>query len=161
MLQGLDTWRSTVTGSWHPNMKRALLLRTTATSKSCLWLCISALCVSAVAQQPTSKEWINDHCKAYEKDYTPVITKYISRYTTGIHVSTVLGLKAPQGRSQQIMEGARPVVYIVNNTLHYADPQMSLRQAHGMFSAGFTVYFMPVIERYVCFWGPLTMPRSM
>lgn len=151
----------TVTGSSHTNMKRVSLLSTTATRKSCLWLCISALCLSAVAQQPTSKEWTNKHCKAYEKDYTPLIDKYLSRYTNGIHVSSVLGLKTPQGRSQQIMKGARPVVYIVNNTLHYADPQMSLRQAHGMFSAGFTVYFMPVIERYVCCWYPLTMPRSM
>lgn len=126
-------------------MNWALLLST---------LLVSTLCLSAVAQQPSSKQWLHNNCKAYEKDYAPLVTRYLSRYASGIHVSTVLELKPPQGRSHEMMEGARPVIYIVNNTLHYADRQMSLRQAQGMFSAGFTVYFMPVIERCVAFCDP-------
>ena len=127
------------------------LLTTMSTRKSGLGLFISALCLSAMAQQPTSEEWTHDNCKAYEKDYAPLISKYLSRYTSGIHVSTVLGLKTPEGRSKQIVKGARPIIYIVNNTLHYADSQMSHRQAQGLSSAGFTVYFMPVIKRCVIF----------
>ena len=127
------------------------MLSPTAAGRGCLWLLFSTLCLSAVAEKPTSKEWMRSNCKAYEKDYAPLVSKYLSRYTSGIRVSTVLALGVPKGRSHNLMSGARPVVYIVNNTLHYADPQMSLRQAHRMLSAGFSAYFMPVIQRYECF----------
>lgn len=91
---------------------------------------------------------MRNNCQAYEKSYAPLVNKYLSRYTSGIQVSTVLGLGVPKGRSHNLMSGARPVVYIVNNTLHYADQKMSVRQSHRMWSAGFSAYFMPVIQRY-------------
>ncbi|KAL3131216.1 hypothetical protein ABBQ38_000515 [Trebouxia sp. C0009 RCD-2024] len=90
---------------------------------------------------------MRNNCQAYEKSYAPLVNKYLSRYTSGIQVSTVLGLGVPKGRSHNLMSGARPVVYIVNNTLHYADQKMSVRQSHRMWSAGFSAYFMPVIQR--------------
>ena len=63
-------------------------------------------------------------------------------------MADVLNLKVPLGRSAPVMDGARPVVYIVNNSLHYADQNLAIREGRGMFSAGFSVYFMPVIKRY-------------
>lgn len=110
----------------------------TAVERGYLWLLFSTLCLSAVAKQPTSKEWMGNNCKAYEKDYALLVNKYVSRYTSGIQVSTVLGLRIPKGRSHHLMGGARPIVYIVNNTLHYVDPTMPDRQANHLWSAGFS-----------------------
>ncbi len=100
------------------------------------------------AQKLTSKQWLHHHCKAYQEDYTPLVSKLLSRYEGGINVADVLNLKVPLGRSAPGMDGARPVVYIVNNTLHYADKKLAIREGRGMFSAGFSVYFTPVIKRY-------------
>ena len=84
----------------------------------------------------------------YQGDYAPLVTKLLSRYGGGIHVADVLNLKLPPGRSDPVAGGARPVVYLVNNTLHYADNRMAIREGKGMFSAGFSTYFMLVIKRY-------------
>ena len=116
--------------------------------------CIVLLSNFGVAQKLTSKEWLHHHCKAYQEDYTPLVSKVLSRYEGGINVADVLNLKVPLGRSAHLMDGARPVVYIVNNTLHYADKKLAIREGRGIFSAGFSVYFMPVIKRYILvhFW---------
>ncbi len=84
----------------------------------------------------------------YQGDYAPLVTKLLSRYRGGINVADVLNLKLPPGRSDPVAGGARPVVYLTNNTLHYADNKMAIRDGKGMFSAGFSTYFMPVIKRY-------------
>ena len=102
---------------------------------------------AASAQKLTSKQWLNSHCKAYQEDYGPLIHRYLSRYRGGIKTEDVLNLKMPGGRSVGTMDSARPVVYVVNNTLHFADERMAIREGRGAFSAGFTVYFMPVIRR--------------
>ena len=111
-------------------------------------VCIVLLSKFGVAQKLTSKQWLHNHCKAYQEDYAPLVSKLLSRYQGGIDVADVLNLKVPLGRSAPLMDGARPVVYLVNNTLHYADNKMAIREGRGMFSAGFSVYFTPVIKRY-------------
>ena len=109
------------------------------------------------AQKLNSKQWLHNHCKAYKADYAPLVRRLLSRYQGGIKVADVLNSKLPHGRSEPTMDNARPVVYLVNNTLHYADSKMAMRESRGLESAGFSVYFMPVIKRYsriVCskFW---------
>ena len=111
-------------------------------------VCIVLLSRFGTAQKLTSKQWLHSHCKMYQGDYAPLVTKLLSRYGGGIHVADVLNLKLPPGRSDPVAGGARPVVYLVNNTLHYADNRMAIREGKGMFSAGFSTYFMPVIKRY-------------
>ncbi|DBA91139.1 TPA: hypothetical protein ACH3X1_016098 [Trebouxia sp. C0004] len=110
-------------------------------------VCIVLLSKFGAAQKLTSKEWLLHHCKAYQEDYAPLVSRLLLRYQGGIDVADVLNLKVPLGRSAPLMDGARPVVYLVNNTLHYADEKMATREGRGMFSAGFSVYFMPVIKR--------------
>lgn len=111
------------------------------------WLVIVMLSTPTSAQKLTSKQWLHNHCKAYQEDYTPLVSRSLSRYQGGINVADVLNLQLPHGRSVPLMDGARPVVYLANNTLHYADSKMAIREGRGMFSAGFSVYFMPVIRR--------------
>ena len=111
-------------------------------------VCTVLLSKSGAAQKLTSKQWLHYHCKAYQEDYAPLVSKLLSRYQGGINVADVLNLKVPLGRSAAVMDGAKPVVYLVNNTLHYADKKMAIREGRGMFSAGFSVYFTPVIKRY-------------
>ena len=111
-------------------------------------VCIVLLSRFGTAQKLTSKQWLHSHCKAYQEDYAPLVIKFLSRYQGGINVADVLKLKVPPGRSAPVAGGARPVVYLVNNTLHYADNRMAIREGKGMFSAGFSTYFMPVIRRY-------------
>ncbi|DBA98342.1 TPA: hypothetical protein ACH3X1_001258 [Trebouxia sp. C0004] len=107
-------------------------------------VCFALLCKLGVAQKLTSKQWLHKHCKAYQEDYATIVHRLLSRYQGGINVADVLNLKAPQGSA---LEDARPVVYLVNNTLHYADSGMAIREAKGMLSAGFSMYHMPVIKR--------------
>lgn len=111
-------------------------------------VCIFLLSRFGNARKLTSKQWLHSHCKVYQADYAPLVTKLLSRYRGGINVADVLNLKVPPGRSAPVAGGARPVVYLVNNTLHYADNRMAIREGKGMFSAGFSTYFMPVIRRY-------------
>ena len=111
-------------------------------------VCMVLLSRLGTAQKLTSKQWLHSHCKVYQGDYAPLVTKFLSRYRGGINVADVLNLKLPPGRSDPVAGGARPVVYLVNNTLHYADNRMAIREGKGMFSAGFSTYFMPVIKRY-------------
>ena len=99
------------------------------------------------AQKLTSKQWLHNHCKTYEADYAPLVSRLLSRYQGGIKVADVLDSKLPLGTSDFLKDKARPVVYLVNNTLHYADKRMARRESQGMESAGFSVYFMPVIKR--------------
>jgi hypothetical protein len=110
-------------------------------------VCIVLLSRFGTAQKLTSKQWLHSHCKAYQEDYAPLVIKFLSRYQGGINVADVLNLKVPPGRSASVADGARPVVYLVNNTLHYADNRMAIREGKGMFSAGFSTYFMPVLKR--------------
>ncbi|KAL0019622.1 hypothetical protein WJX77_004111 [Trebouxia sp. C0004] len=96
---------------------------------------------------PHHKQWLHSHCK-YQGDYATLVTRILSRYPGDINVADVLNLKVPPGTSAPVAGGARPVVYLVNNTLHYADNRMAISEGKGMFSAGFSTYFMPVIKRY-------------
>ena len=109
-------------------------------------VCAVLLSNRSSAQQLTSKQWLHNHCKAYQEDYAPLIRRLLSRYQGGIDVADVLDAKLPHGRSEPIMDNTRPIVYLVNNTLHYVDNKMAVRESTS--SAGFSVYFMPVIKRY-------------
>ena len=111
-------------------------------------VCAVLLSNCSSAQQLTSKQWLHNHCKAYQEDYAPLIRRLLSRYQGGISVADVLDSKLPHGRSEPTMDNARPIVYLVNNTLHYVDNKMAVRESKGTSSAGFSVYFMPVIKRY-------------
>ena len=111
------------------------------------WLLISLAISPASAQKLTSKQWLHNHCKAYQADYAPLIQRYLSRYQGGIMVDDVLNLQLPDGKHDQYMDDARPVAYLVNNTFHYPDPKMAARESQGEFSAGFTAYFKPLMER--------------
>ena len=91
-------------------------------------VCIVLLSKFGVAQKLTSKQWLHNHCKAYQEDYAPLVSKLLSRYQGGIDVADVLNLKVPLGRSAPLMDGARPVVYLVNNTLHYAEQNGNQRR---------------------------------
>ena len=110
---------------------------------------IATFCTDVLAQKLTSKQWLHSHCKAYKADYTPLISRFLLRYQAGIRVEDVLHLQHPPGRSAQKGHGARPVVYLVNNTLHYADNQLATMIDEGHWFAGFSAYFMPVITRCI------------
>ena len=105
-------------------------------------------CAVSEGQRLNSKQWLHKHCKAYQEDYTSLIHSYLLRYSYGIKVDEVLSMTSPPGRSKSITGDMRPVIYIVNNTLHYVDEKLAHREAAGGFSAGFSVYFSPVIKRY-------------
>ena len=111
-------------------------------------VCAVLLSNRSSAQKPTSKQWLHNHCKAYQEDYAPLVHRLLLRYQSGIKVAKVLDSKLPHGRSEPVMDNARPIVYLVNNTVHYADSKMAMRESRGLESAGFSVYFMPVIKRY-------------
>lgn len=116
---------------------------------STLLVCFFAalICVPANGQRLNTKQWLHKHCKAYQEDYAPLINSYLSRYSYGIKVDDILGLTSPPGRSKSVVNDMRPVIYIVNNTIHYVDRKLENMEAGGRFSAGFSTYFSPVIRR--------------
>ncbi|KAL0041933.1 hypothetical protein WJX79_009402 [Trebouxia sp. C0005] len=107
----------------------------------------SIFCVGVSRRRVRRRKTPAGCAEQVKADYAPLVTKLLSRYRGGINVADVLNLKVPPGRSAPVAGGARPVVYLVNNTLHYADNRMAIREGKGMFSAGFSTYFMPVIRR--------------
>ena len=111
------------------------------------WLLLSLAIPCTSAQKLTSKQWLHNHCKAYQADYAPLIDKALSRYQGGIKVEDILNLQLPAGRSDKYLDRARPVAFILNNTLHYADAKMAAKEEQGEFSAGFTAYFMPLMRK--------------
>ena len=58
-----------------------------------------------------------------------------------------MNLQLPDGKHAVDLEDARPVTFLVNNTFHYPDPKMAARESQGEFSAGFSAYFKPLMER--------------
>ena len=113
-----------------------------------LCLLLTIFSSRARGQRLNSKQWLHNHCKAYQEDYAPLISSYLSRYSYGINVDDVLGLTAPPGRSTSVVGDLRPVIFLVNNTIHYVDSKLASMEARGRFSAGFSTYFSPVIKRY-------------
>ena len=105
--------------------------------------------ISVTGHKINSKQWLHDHCKQYQVDYAALIDSYLSRYSYGLKVDDILGLKSPSGRSTAVVDPIRPIVYIVNNTLHYVDGNLATMEAEGVFSAGFSYYFSPAITKYV------------
>ena len=114
-----------------------------------VYIAASIICSSARGQQLNSKQWLHAHCKAYQEAYAALINSYLSSYSYWINVDDVLGLTSPPGRSKSVIGDMRPVVYIVNNTLHYVDRKLAGMDSGGAFSAGFSTYFTPVIRRSV------------
>lgn len=114
---------------------------------ACLLLAFSH--APASGERLNSKQWLHTHCKAYQDDYAPLINSYLSRYSYGIQVKDILRLSGPPGRWRLNVANVKPVIYIVNNTIHYVDRTLEHMEAGGRFSAGFSTYFSPVIKRCV------------
>lgn len=118
----IRTWRSTTTGSNHWYVAPTYELCVTADHHSYQKKLLAG-------QRPLPFSGPTVHCKGADTSSLQGIRKglcttnqQIPLILSGIHVSS--RLKTPGGRSNQTMKRARPVVYIVNNTLHYADPQI-------------------------------------